>query len=217
MSIPTDDRVHQASLLAVGYGCGFHSEIEPPNSQGEASPKILVLSKLTAREPSMTQSNTTISFKVFRGTTFLREEVLQQAVIKVGNLASSHLRLVDEGVSRMHSVIELSGERVSIIDLGSTAGTFVNGQRVNKATLNSGDTIAIGELRIVVGFSFASETLDKTSTNATPPAIPTTPAAPAMASFSAAPAPTALPALEPSPNMAIAGEQSVEVTAMLGE
>src|SRR5205814_9479091 len=37
---------------------------------------------------------------------------------------------------------------VSIIDLGSTKGTFVNGQKVNKAKLQSGDTIVVGETRI---------------------------------------------------------------------
>ncbi len=145
----------------------------------------------------MTQSNITISFKVFRGTSFLREEVLEQAVIKIGNLASSHLRLADEGVSRMHSVIEVAAGRVTIIDLGSTAGTYVNGERLNKATLNSGDTIAIGELRIVVGFSVASESLEIAS---------------------APPSPiTALPVFEPANDAQVTGEQSVEVTAMLGE
>ncbi len=47
-------------------------------------------------------------------------------------------RLDDERVSRMHAIIEVSGPGdVSIIDLGSTKGTFVNGQKVNKAKLQS--------------------------------------------------------------------------------
>ena len=49
----------------------------------------------------------------------------------------------------MHAIIEVNGPGdVSIIDLGSTKGTFVNGQKVNKAKLQSGDTIVVGETRI---------------------------------------------------------------------
>ena len=51
----------------------------------------------------------------------------------------------------MHSVIEVSGpEEVYIIDLGSASGTVVNGQRVNKARLESGDQLQFGNTIVVV-------------------------------------------------------------------
>ena len=79
----------------------------------------------------------------------LREEKLSLSVIKLGKLPSAHLKLDDETVSRMHAIIEVNGPGdVSIIDLGSTKGTFVNGQKVNKAKLQSGDTIVVGDTRI---------------------------------------------------------------------
>jgi hypothetical protein len=83
-----------------------------------------------------------LTFRLYKGDQFVREEKLSLPVIKVGKLSSSHLRLDDDSVSRMHAVIEVTGPGdVSIIDLGSTKGTFVNGQKVNKAKLQSGDTI----------------------------------------------------------------------------
>lgn len=82
----------------------------------------------------------------------LREQRLAAAVIKIGKLSSSHVRLGDESVSRMHAVIEVSGDGVTIIDLGSSAGTLVNGERVNKETLKSGDLLQLGETRIRVYF-----------------------------------------------------------------
>lgn len=96
-------------------------------------------------------------FRLYKGDQFIREERLNLPVIKVGKLSSSHLRLDDESVSRMHAVIEVTGPGdISIIDLGSTKGTFVNGQKVNKAKLQSGDQIVVGDTRIEVAIGEAS-------------------------------------------------------------
>ena len=50
-----------------------------------------------------------IKFEIYKGDALVREETLAQDVIKVGKLASSHLRIDDETVSRMHAVIEVTG------------------------------------------------------------------------------------------------------------
>ena len=94
-----------------------------------------------------------LKFEIYKGDELVREEILNQDVIKVGKLASSHLRIDDETVSRMHAVIEVTGpDDVHIIDLGSTRGTLVNGERINKARLQSGDEIMFGESRVIVSF-----------------------------------------------------------------
>jgi hypothetical protein len=93
-----------------------------------------------------------LTFRIYKGDQLLRTETLTQPVIKVGKLSSSHLRIDDELVSRMHAVIEVTGPgEISIIDLGSTKGTIVNGQKVNKAKLQDGDVIVLGDTRIVLG------------------------------------------------------------------
>ena len=99
-----------------------------------------------------------ITFRIYKGGTFVREETLTQPVIKLGKLSSSHLRLEDDAVSRMHAVIEVNGPGdVSIIDLGSTKGTHVNGQKINKARLQSGDQIVVGNTRIELAIGGAAE------------------------------------------------------------
>ena len=90
-----------------------------------------------------------ITIQVFKGSTLLKTEKLNQETIKIGKLSSSHLQLEDESVSRMHAVIEVSPTKeVSVVDLGSTNGTFVNGVRVREAFLNSGSTIGLGQSEV---------------------------------------------------------------------
>src|SRR5438034_9605123 len=99
-----------------------------------------------------------LTFRIFKGDQLIREERLSLSVIKLGKVPSAHLKLDDETVSRMHAIIEVNGPGdVSIIDLGSTKGTFVNGQKVNKAKLQSGDTIVVGETRIELAIGSGEE------------------------------------------------------------
>jgi pSer/pThr/pTyr-binding forkhead associated (FHA) protein len=150
-----------------------------------------------------------ITFRIYKGDTFVREETLTQPVIKVGKLSSSHLRLDDDTVSRMHAVIEVSGPGdISIIDLGSTKGTHVNGQKVNKAKLQSGDQIVVGNTRLEIAMGASGDEEEEAPTrvhdvgniaarggDARPPAP--RPAAPAPAASPAAPPRPAAPSAAP--------------------
>src|SRR5512133_3679241 len=92
-----------------------------------------------------------ITLKVFRGEELVRSEQFNREIIKIGRLASAHLCLDDEKISRIHSVIEVAPDgNLSIIDMGSAEGTFVNGKKVSRGALRMGDQITLGGLRIVV-------------------------------------------------------------------
>src|SRR5687768_9655459 len=127
-----------------------------------------------------------LTFRIFKGDQLVREERLSLSVIKLGKVPSAHLKLDDETVSRMHAIIEVNGPGdVSIIDLGSTKGTFVNGQKVNKAKLQSGDTIVVGETRIELAIGVGEEEDAATSVS--------TPAAPPVDVVASSPRPAAPP------------------------
>jgi pSer/pThr/pTyr-binding forkhead associated (FHA) protein len=51
---------------------------------------------------------------------------------------------VEDMVSRRHAKIIVTDEQIFIQDLGSTNGTFVNGEKIKRAKLNEGDRILIG-------------------------------------------------------------------------
>ncbi len=122
-----------------------------------------------------------LTFRIFKGDQLLREERLSLSVIKLGKVPSAHLKLDDETVSRMHAIIEVNGPGdVSIIDLGSTKGTFVNGQKVNKAKLQSGDTIVVGETRIELAIGVSEEEdITRVNQGAAPPPVDVPKPAPA--------------------------------------
>ena len=75
---------------------------------------------------------------------------LHDHIIKIGSIRSAHVRLDGEDVSRMHAIIEVDNGRITIIDLGSATGTYVNGKRVNKATIGPDDAIGISDTTIRV-------------------------------------------------------------------
>lgn len=58
-----------------------------------------------------------------------------------------------QGVSRLHSSLKVSPQRITVIDLGSSNGTRVNGQKIAPNAdypINNGDIVALGKLQIQV-------------------------------------------------------------------
>ncbi|NOX54261.1 MAG: FHA domain-containing protein [Planctomycetes bacterium] len=69
----------------------------------------------------------------------------------IGREQDCHLRPNSDAVSRHHCVIVMDEYTVRVRDLGSTNGTFVNGERIQgQVILKSGDRIEIGDLTFEV-------------------------------------------------------------------
>jgi len=62
----------------------------------------------------------------------------------VGRSEEANLRLADIRVSRRHAQIDFDGAAVSLTDLGSAGGTYVNLRRVASVQLAAGDRLRIG-------------------------------------------------------------------------
>ena len=98
-----------------------------------------------------------ITLQVFKGDQMVREQTFNQPLIRIGRMRSSHLLLDDESVSRMHAVVEITPEgEVLLMDLDSGSGTAVNGKRVKKAILKSGDQLDFGKARVIVSYGKAA-------------------------------------------------------------
>ncbi|CEO94303.1 hypothetical protein PBRA_000088, partial [Plasmodiophora brassicae] len=71
--------------------------------------------------------------------------------ITIGRSSANGICLVDDqNVSRNHARINIHRSSCEIVDLGSTAGTFVNGVRVDLSPIKPGDVIRIGNTTMTV-------------------------------------------------------------------
>ncbi len=66
----------------------------------------------------------------------------------IGRSPECDVFLDDVTVSRRHAELVRDGERVTIRDLGSLNGTFVNRRRIEEATLADDDELQIGKYRL---------------------------------------------------------------------
>ena len=62
----------------------------------------------------------------------------------VGRSSDCALVLVEDMISRQHAKFVVANGEVTLVDLGSTNGSFVNGERVNSQQLREGDRILFG-------------------------------------------------------------------------
>lgn len=72
--------------------------------------------------------------------------VLGETIVTIGRLSESTLVVDDPNVSRSHAEIRPQGTGFRIVDLASTNGTRVNGERVGERQLADGDRIEVGPL-----------------------------------------------------------------------
>jgi len=74
---------------------------------------------------------------------------LNQAELTLGRDPTAEITLTDQGISRKHAKITKAGSKVSITDLKSSNGTFVNDKRINPGeaiTLTKEDMIKVGNM-----------------------------------------------------------------------
>ncbi len=53
-------------------------------------------------------------------------------------------------VSRLHCQLTAGATGLEVVDLDSTNGTYVNGERTTRATLKTGDRLGVGRVDLIV-------------------------------------------------------------------
>lgn len=105
-----------------------------------------------------------VKLVVERGRTRTRIVRLVSPETFVGRQRGCAVRIPSAEVSRRHCSLRLEEGYLSVEDLGSVNGTFLNGMRVvNREVVRPGDHLEIGPVRFVVEYELTPEALDRLS------------------------------------------------------
>jgi len=103
-----------------------------------------------ARIPSVSLAR--VRAHVIEGRDRGLEKVLEAGVTQIGTAERCGMRLTDPSVSRVHCEVRVDPDGVSVVDLGSTNGSYVDGVRVRDAIARSGAVIDIGGTKLQLSF-----------------------------------------------------------------
>jgi len=102
--------------------------------------------------------------------------ILEGDQLTVGRDATNEIVINDAEISRRHARLTFQGGKYVLEDLGSTNGTFVNGQRLaGPRVLKAGEVVQFGEQIMLV---FEATTIDSGATMISPRASSAIPSAP---------------------------------------
>jgi pSer/pThr/pTyr-binding forkhead associated (FHA) protein len=74
----------------------------------------------------------------------VRQFALQAPITSIGRARTNDLAIASETLSRRHALLALNGAAVTVKDLGSVNGTYVNGEKIVFSILVDGDGLKVG-------------------------------------------------------------------------
>ncbi|HWQ93315.1 MAG TPA: FHA domain-containing protein, partial [Clostridia bacterium] len=106
------------------------------------------------------------------GSSVQREVRLDSGRYSLGRGYANDFSIDDPSVSGTHCQIEITEDSIFITDLGSTNGTFIDGDLIAKAQLLPGQTFRLGSVPLQLWTESAAVPLDMPVAVATPPSPP---------------------------------------------
>jgi len=82
---------------------------------------------------------------------------LEKGTMILGRGQDADIRFEDELVSRRHCALSFDGQSVTVEDLGSTNGTFVDGNYIHKQILDSDNRLQIGKVVLKIAYMNPNE------------------------------------------------------------
>ncbi|HEX6464084.1 MAG TPA: FHA domain-containing protein [Vicinamibacterales bacterium] len=81
----------------------------------------------------------------------LRFRILPGSIKTIGRSTGADFIVEAPLVSRIHCRLTAGANELEVLDLDSTNGTFVNGERVEHRTLKTGDRLGVGRVELLIG------------------------------------------------------------------
>lgn len=101
----------------------------------------------------MAQANKVLlSFSIDIGGQQIRPEPFDQEMVTIGKGSAAVLQIEDPSMADLHCAVQVGDDGViTLLDLGSEAGTFLNGARINNSPIKDGDEIRAGGTKLKFG------------------------------------------------------------------
>ena len=133
---------HESSNYCSSCGFDLHRSLE------EETTEIQVVDLSDAPDDAGSMQGGA-SFVVKRGHKAGTRYAIDGAVTTIGRHPESDIFLDDVTVSRRHAEVRRDGERITIDDVGSLNGTYLNRSRIESTGLRSGDEVQVGKFKLV--------------------------------------------------------------------
>ena len=91
-------------------------------------------------------------------------EVAPNSVLNIGRLDTNDIILDDYKVSREHAILKFSKSEIMLVDLASTHGSYVNGERIDRCVIQYGDTIRIVSHEMTLSKEMPTDIITDTGT-----------------------------------------------------
>ncbi len=86
---------------------------------------------------------------------------LKKEVTSVGRVDGNDIILLHQSISGSHAELVLRGDDVHVCDVGSTNGTYINGNKVAESPLQPGEVITFGEVELKIDGPRKAQSHDK--------------------------------------------------------
>jgi Protein of unknown function (DUF3662)/FHA domain len=126
---------------------------EPDAPRAEPEPAATMVYRPVAPVPAEAASPEELQVQAAVATLTVDGEVheIDKRRIVIGRGKDCDLQVPDPNVSRRHAELRQEGATYWLVDLDSTNGLEVNGERLRRAKLTPGDTITMGSTELVFG------------------------------------------------------------------
>jgi pSer/pThr/pTyr-binding forkhead associated (FHA) protein len=126
-------------------------QLDEPASQVEAGATMIYKAKPPQPTEAVSAAEVEVEQERFALTLNGRAHALEGRKVVLGRSKDCGVRVEDANVSRRHAELRREGSDWWLVDLESTNGTELNGRRVSRSKLSDGDTITLGEAKLIFG------------------------------------------------------------------
>ncbi|MGZ3809653.1 MAG: FHA domain-containing protein, partial [Bacteriovorax sp.] len=153
----SDENTENEAELALGMNAEVHEGSEESSPEGDQENMSYSLENIDNssddESTKVIQSFAKVQLELFGETAPYDKYLIENEKTFIGRDPSKcQIVLNDSEVSSVHAVITKNNVMLTIEDLNSSNGTLLNGDRINKATLNHNDEFVIGGVTFTVKF-----------------------------------------------------------------